>query len=76
MRKISPPAGFDFQPVETLGSRYTDWAIPAPASLNKQEEKERGPIPPQFHCTEVWLLSNQFSQYVTSDLELIMSIYD
>jgi hypothetical protein len=27
--KISPPPGFDPQTVQTVASRYTDWAIPA-----------------------------------------------
>jgi hypothetical protein len=29
VRKISPPPGFDPPTVQSVGSRYTDWAIPA-----------------------------------------------
>ena len=30
VRKISPPPGFDPRTVQSVASRYTDWAIPAP----------------------------------------------
>jgi len=29
VRKISPPPGFDLCNVQSIASRYTDWAIPA-----------------------------------------------
>ena len=29
VRKISPPTEFDFQAVQPVAGRYTDWAIPA-----------------------------------------------
>ena len=32
VRKISPTAGFDLQPVQPVASCYTDWNIPAPLS--------------------------------------------
>jgi hypothetical protein len=33
VRKISPPPGFDLRTVQSLVTRYTDWAIPAQQSL-------------------------------------------
>ena len=30
VQKISPPLGFDPQTVQSVASRYTDWAIPTP----------------------------------------------
>jgi hypothetical protein len=39
VRKISPPPGFDPRTVQSLASRYTDWATPAhspPYSVVKQ----------------------------------------
>jgi hypothetical protein len=29
VRKISPPPGFDLRTAQLVGSRYTDWAVPA-----------------------------------------------
>jgi hypothetical protein len=31
VRKISPPLGFDPRTIQSVASRYTDYAIPAPA---------------------------------------------
>ena len=36
VRKISPPPGFNPRPVQTLASRYTDWAIPTPLFGDKE----------------------------------------
>jgi hypothetical protein len=33
VRKISPPPGFYPRTVQSVASRYTDYAIPAPAEL-------------------------------------------
>jgi hypothetical protein len=45
VRKISLPPGFDPRTVQPVVSRYTDYAIPAPAgavSRGKAEDKTRG----------------------------------
>ena len=36
VRKISPPPGFNPRPVQTVASRYTDWAIPTPLFGDKE----------------------------------------
>ena len=42
VRKISPPPGFDPRTVQPVGSRYTDYAIPAP-SVRHMINKITGP---------------------------------
>ena len=39
VRKISPLPGYDRRTVQTVTSRYTDWAIPAHAALDKTGTK-------------------------------------
>jgi hypothetical protein len=36
VRKISPPPAFDPRTVQPVASRYTDWAIPAHATVRVQ----------------------------------------
>jgi hypothetical protein len=37
VRKISPPPGFDPRTVQSIASRYTDWAIQARPKLVAQK---------------------------------------
>ena len=39
VREISPTPGFDTRTVQPVASRYTDWAIPAPAWVAKDVKK-------------------------------------
>ena len=32
---LAPPPGFDPRPVQSVASRYTDWAIPSSGDYNK-----------------------------------------
>jgi hypothetical protein len=39
VRKISPPPRFDLRNAQPAASRYTDWAIPAPQSINLYKKR-------------------------------------
>ena len=42
LRKISPLPGFDLRTVQTIESRYTDWAIPAHRSQDSTDSESAG----------------------------------
>jgi hypothetical protein len=44
VRKISPPPGFDPQTVQSVASRSTDCAIPAPALMTRYFTTTRRPL--------------------------------
>ena len=41
VNKISPPPGFDLQTVQSVASRYTDWAIAAQNKNIKNAKKHK-----------------------------------
>ena len=48
VQKISLPPGFDQRTVQSVASRYTDWAIPAHTKFNKNPLQDFGDTKPNM----------------------------
>jgi hypothetical protein len=52
VRKIWPPPGFDLRTIQPVGSRYTDWAIPA-AEVTKNRKYQCFYSPTDTHLIQI-----------------------
>ena len=70
VRKISPPPGFDPRTVQSVASRYTDWAIPAPADWGPRRRiccraASVFPRGSKITATTKWMMITRLKQLLT-----------
>ena len=63
VRKMSPPPEFDPRTVQTVASRYTDWAIPAQSATTEAEIYQENPRSWQLIASQNWNPETTESQH-------------